>query len=63
MLISKDTQILEVLQTKPQSKDIFIKYGMHCVNCLGSEFETIETCAQTLEIDLTLLLKELNELA
>jgi len=60
-MITKDTPIIEVLQEKPRSKEIFIKHGMHCVTCLGSEFETIEMGARSHELNLELLLKELNE--
>ncbi len=62
MLITKDSSIMEVLQSKPYSREIFVKHGMHCIDCLGSEFESIEMGARSHEINLELLLKELNEL-
>ncbi len=61
-MITKDTSIMEVLQSKPNSREVFIKHGMHCIGCLGSEFETIEMGAKSHEIDLEVLLRELNEL-
>lgn len=61
-MITKDTPIMEVLQAKPKSQAVFIKHGMHCVTCLGSEFESIEMGARSHEINLEQLLKELNEL-
>ncbi len=59
-MITKDTSIIQVLQEKAKAREIFIKYGMHCISCFGSEFETIETGAKSHEVDLDALLQELN---
>lgn len=59
-MITKDASIIQVLQELPKAREIFSKHGMHCISCLGSEFETIEMGARSHEINLELLLKELN---
>lgn len=61
-MITKDTPILEVLQANPEARQVFIRHGMHCIDCLGSEFESIEMGAKSHDIDLKLLLEELNSL-
>lgn len=61
-MITKDTPIMEVLQNIPHSREIFLRHGMHCVSCLGSEFETIEMGANCHDVKLEDLINELNEL-
>ncbi|HWJ02035.1 MAG TPA: DUF1858 domain-containing protein [Verrucomicrobiae bacterium] len=61
-MITKDTPIMEVLQANPAARQVFIKHGMHCIGCLGSEFETIEMGAKSHDLDLATLLKDLNAL-
>ena len=60
-MITKDTSIMEVLQAEPESREVFVKHGMHCMGCFGSEFESIEMGARSHEINLEVLLAELNE--
>lgn len=61
-MITKDMSIFEALQKHPAARDVFKKHGMHCLDCMGSTEETIEAGAKMHGIDLTILLKELNEL-
>ncbi|MDA8441054.1 MAG: DUF1858 domain-containing protein [Peptococcaceae bacterium] len=60
-MFTKETPIIEVLQANPQSQGIFIRHGMHCSGCLGSEFESVEMGAMSHGIDVQELLQELNE--
>lgn len=61
-MITKDTPIFEALQIHPQAREIFKKYGMACLSCMGAEAESIEAGAHMHGIDLAILLKELNAL-
>ena len=35
-LITKDTLIIEVLDINPNAREVFEKYGMHCLTCIFS---------------------------
>lgn len=59
-MITKDTSIFEVIQTHPEVREVFKKFGMGCLGCMGAEAETIEAGAHMHGIDLDQLLKELN---
>lgn len=42
MTITKETTIGEAIQKNPMSAEIMLSYGLHCVGCHVSAFETIE---------------------
>lgn len=60
-MITKQTAIIQVLQSHPQAREIFSKHGMGCIGCMGATTETIENGAKMHDIDVEALLKELNE--
>src|SRR3989344_5290405 len=41
-LITKEMQVGDVVKKYPQTADIFMSYGLHCVGCHASYFETLE---------------------
>ncbi|TDA65662.1 MAG: DUF1858 domain-containing protein [Clostridia bacterium] len=59
-MISKDMSILEVLQAYPRTQEVFARYGMACVSCMGATEETIEAAARMHGLDLDRLLADLN---
>ena len=62
-LISKDMSFGEVLQRFPHTFPVFGKYGMHCLGCSMSAFETIEQGAQAHGIDVKKFVADLNAAA
>jgi hybrid cluster-associated redox disulfide protein len=44
--ISKNTQIIEIIQSKPKAHEIMAKSGLHCVGCGGAAFESLEDGAK-----------------
>ena len=34
-LITKDTLIIDVLEINPNAREVFDKYDMHCLTCMG----------------------------
>lgn len=40
--INKDMTFQDVLQKKPESGQVFMKYGLHCIGCHLSAAETVE---------------------
>jgi hybrid cluster-associated redox disulfide protein len=59
--ISKEMTIAEALRKKPQSAQVFMRHGMHCLGCAGATGETIAQAAVVHGIELNKLLSELNE--
>ena len=62
-LITKDMGFGEVLQRFPQTAQVFSKYGMHCIGCAMSSFETIEQGALAHGIDVKKFVDDLNKAA
>ena len=61
--ITKDMGFAEVLQRFPQTVPVFGKYGMHCLGCSMSAFETIEQGARAHGIDVKKFVDDLNSAA
>ena len=64
MTITKSTLIMDVVNKYPQIVDQLLSYGVHCIGCFASHFETIEQGLQVhgksnQEIDK--IIKELNQ--
>jgi len=60
-MITKKMKIEEVLQKYPETMEIFMKHGFHCLGCAASSFENIEDGAVVHGIDVEKFVKELNE--
>jgi hydroxylamine reductase len=59
--ITKDTLIADCLKLNPNSAEILMAVGMHCLGCAMSHGETIEEAVFVHGNDLDALLKKLNE--
>lgn len=59
-MITKDMKIVDVLQAKPQTANIFSRMGMGCIHCLLAHHETVEEAAAAHGIECDELLKLLN---
>ncbi|MCJ7817191.1 MAG: DUF1858 domain-containing protein [Candidatus Aenigmarchaeota archaeon] len=62
-MITKDMSFGEVLQRFPQTVSVFSKYGMHCIGCSMSAFETIEQGAMAHRINVKKFVDDLNTAA
>jgi hybrid cluster-associated redox disulfide protein len=60
--ISKEMKIDEILQKYPESVEIFLKHGFHCLGCAAASFENLEEGAKAHGIDADKLVDELNEI-
>lgn len=40
--VTKEMGIMEIVEKKPKSGMIMMEYGMHCLGCMASQFETLE---------------------
>ena len=59
--ITKDTLIADCLKLNPNSGEILMSVGMHCLGCAMAHGETIEQAVYVHGHDLDELLKKLNE--
>ena len=59
--ITKDTLIADCLKINPNSAEILLSVGMHCLGCAMAHGETIEQAVSVHGHDLDALLAKLNE--
>ena len=62
MKIDKNTKIADILKEKPDAAEIFEKYNMGCISCLGIQNETLEKGALMHGISVEEILDEINSL-
>jgi hybrid cluster-associated redox disulfide protein len=58
--INKEMSIGEVVQTYPQTIEVFLKHGLMCFGCAIARFENIEQGATAHGINVPALLQDLN---
>lgn len=58
--ITKDMGIMEIVQSYPETVDVFFRYGMHCLGCVAARFETLEQGATAHGIDIDKMVRDLN---
>lgn len=58
--IKADTLIMDCLKLNPNSAEILMSYGMHCLGCAMAHGETIEQAVNAHGNDLEELLAKLN---
>ena len=64
-IVTRETIIGDIIRKQPFSVEIFMDYGIHCVGCHISDFETIEQGVMGhgfSEGELLDIINELNEL-
>lgn len=62
--ITKEMGFQEVLQKHPETAQVMMKHGLHCIGCHAAAFETIEqgcTAHGMKEGDIKKMLEEMNE--
>ena len=59
--ITKDTLIVDCLKLNPNSAEILLAAGMHCIGCAMAHGETIAEAVFVHGNDLDKLLEKLNE--
>ena len=59
--ITKDIGFSELLEKHPESVEVLMGFGMHCIGCPAAMFETLEQGAMAHGIDVKELVKKINE--
>jgi len=59
--ITKDMPIGDVVQKFPETAEVFMNSGMHCLGCAVSHFENIEEGASAHGIEVKKLIEDLNK--
>ena len=59
--VTKDTIIAEALQICPDSAELFMEIGMHCLGCPASQGESIGEAAEVHGLDPDDLVDKINE--
>jgi hybrid cluster-associated redox disulfide protein len=44
--VSKDTNLASLLSEYPETAEILLDYGLHCVGCFANSFDTVEAGAK-----------------
>ncbi len=60
MVITKQTNIGEVLDTDRETAVFFLEMGMHCLGCPASRMENIEQACMVHGVDPDALVEKLN---
>ncbi len=64
-MITKEMRIGDVIEKHPETVEVMLKYGLHCIGCRISPFETIAAGCLThgmTEEEIERMVGELNEI-
>lgn len=60
MAITKEMLLGEILRTKPESAEVLVKMGMHCLGCPSSQIESLADACMVHGLEVDEVLKKLN---
>ncbi len=60
--ITKDMNIMDIVQQCPESVEIFRKYGLGCIGCAAAHFENLEAGAKVHGFDPDQMVADINAL-
>lgn len=58
--ITKDMPIGKIVMEHPETIDVFMKNGLHCIGCAAAHFENLQQGCEAHGIDTAKMVKELN---
>ncbi len=61
MKITKNSKLGEIASKHPETMKVFMKYGLHCIGCMASQYESLEQGAKAHGIDVKKLVDDLNK--
>ena len=60
--VTKEMNILDIVNQYPQSVEVFMKYGLGCIGCAAARFENLEAGARVHGFNADDMVDEINEL-
>ncbi len=60
--VTKEMNILDIVNEYPQSIEIFQKYGLGCIGCAAARFENLDAGARVHGFNADDMINEINEL-
>lgn len=60
--VSKEMNIIDIVQNFPESLEVFAKYGLGCIGCAAARFENLEAGAKVHGFDPDEMVAEINAL-
>ncbi len=61
MAVNKDMTIGQIVENYPKTVEVFNRFGMGCLGCPATQYESLEQGAILHGIDVDQLVKELND--
>lgn len=46
MVVTKDSNLGQIIIKHPEAAEVLLDYGLHCVGCFASSFDTLEMGAK-----------------
>ena len=59
--ITKEMSIMDIVQTYPETIEVFARNGLGCIGCAAARFENLEAGAKVHGLNPDQLVDELNE--
>ncbi len=60
--ITKDMGLIDIIQSYPETVEVFQKYGFGCLGCAAARFENLEAGAKVHGVDPDKMVEEMNAL-
>ena len=60
--ITKEMGLIEIIQSYPETIEVFQKYGFGCLGCAAARFENLEAGAKVHGVDPEKMVEEMNAL-
>lgn len=62
--ITKDSNIAKLIEEHPETAEVLMDYGLHCVGCIASSYDSVEQGAKVHGLsdgDIDNMLNEIND--
>ena len=60
--VTKEMNILDIVNNYPQSVEVFMRYGLGCIGCAAARFENLEAGARVHGFNADEMVAEINAL-
>lgn len=60
--VTKEMNIIDIVQNYPESIEVFQKYGLGCIGCAAARFENLEAGARVHGFDPDAMVADINAL-